>query len=49
MTIKITLNARYNFGLTKLITGIDDAFYQRVIVVTPGYKFYLTTCSGDRP
>jgi hypothetical protein len=35
----ITLDARYNFGLTKLITGIDDAIYQRVIVVTLGYKF----------
>ena len=34
-----TLDARYNFGLTKLITGIDDAIYQRVIVVTLGYKF----------
>ena len=35
----ITLDARYNFGLTKLITGIDDAIYQRLIVVTLGYKF----------
>ena len=35
----ITLDARYNFGLTKLITGIDDAIYQRVIVVTLGFKF----------
>jgi hypothetical protein len=35
----ITLDARYNFGLTKLITGIDDAIHQRVIVVTLGYKF----------
>ena len=35
----ITLDARYNFGLTKLITGIDDAIYQRVIVLTLGYKF----------
>lgn len=35
----ITLDARYNFGLTKLITGIDDAICQRVIVVTLGYKF----------
>jgi hypothetical protein len=35
----ITLDARYNFGLTKLITGIDDAIYQRMIVVTLGYKF----------
>jgi hypothetical protein len=35
----VTLDARYNFGLTKLITGIDDAIHQRVIVLTLGYKF----------
>ena len=37
--IGATSDSRYNCGLTKLITGIDDAIHQRVIVLTLGYKF----------
>ena len=34
----ITLDARYNLGLTKLITGIDESIHQQVITITLGYK-----------
>ena len=33
-----TLDARYNFGLIKLFSGIDDSVFNRVITVTLGYK-----------
>lgn len=35
----ITLDARFNIGLTKLITGIDESVRNQVIVITLGYKF----------
>ena len=34
----VTLDARYNFGITKLFSGVDDAMRNQVIVVTLGYK-----------
>ena len=34
----ITLDARYNFGVTKLFSGIDDAVRNQVITITLGYK-----------
>ena len=34
----ITLDARYNFGLTKLFLNVDDNTRIRMIVVTLGYK-----------
>lgn len=34
----ITLDARYNFGLTKLFLNVDDNTRNRMIVVTLGYK-----------
>lgn len=34
----ITLDARYNFGVTKLFTGIDDTTRNQVITITLGYK-----------
>lgn len=36
---RITLDARYNFGLTKLISGSDDAIHNKVFAITLGYKF----------
>ena len=33
-----TLDARYNFGLTKVFSGLDDAVRNRAIIVTLGYK-----------
>ena len=38
---RITLDARYNFGLTKLISGSDDAIHNKVFAITLGYKFGL--------
>lgn len=35
----ITLDARYNFGLTKLISNAQKGIYNKVITVTLGYKF----------
>lgn len=35
----VTLDARYNFGITKLLSGIDDSVFNRVVAVTLGYKF----------
>ena len=34
----LTLDARYNFGVTKLFSGVDDANRNQVIVITLGYK-----------
>lgn len=36
--MKFTLDARYNFGLTKLFSNVDDDSRNRMIVVTLGYK-----------
>jgi len=36
---RITLDARYNFGLTKLISGSDNAIHNKVFAITLGYKF----------
>lgn len=35
----ITLDARYNFGITKLFTGIDEGVRNQVVTITLGYKF----------
>lgn len=35
----ITLDARYNFGLTKLISNTDNSIRNKVFTVTLGYKF----------
>ena len=35
----VTLDARYNFSVTKLITGLDETVRNQVFVVTLGYKF----------
>jgi hypothetical protein len=35
---RITFDARYNFGLTKLFKGIDDNCRNKVITLTLGYK-----------
>ena len=34
----ITLDARYNFGVTKLFSGVDDTVLNQVITITLGYK-----------
>ena len=34
----LTLDARYNFGVTKLFSGVDDAIRNQVITITLGYK-----------
>ena len=34
----ITLDARYNFGVTKLFSGTDDTVLNQVITITLGYK-----------
>ena len=34
----LTLDARYNFGITKLFSGSADAVRNQVIVITLGYK-----------
>jgi hypothetical protein len=34
----VTLDARYNFGVTKLFSGIDDAIRNQVVTITLGYK-----------
>ena len=34
----ITLDVRYNFGVTKLLSGIDNSVHNRVFAVTLGYK-----------
>ncbi|MBP5339475.1 MAG: porin family protein [Prevotella sp.] len=35
----VTLDARYNFGVTKLFSGLDDNVRNSVFTVTLGYKF----------
>lgn len=35
----ITLDARYNFGITKLFSNSDDTVRNQVVAVTLGYKF----------
>jgi hypothetical protein len=35
----ITLDARYNFGVTKLISNTDKGIYNKVFIMTLGYKF----------
>ena len=35
----ITFDARYNFGVTKLISNTDDGIYNKVFIMTLGYKF----------
>ncbi len=35
----VTLDARYNFGVTKLFSGIDETVTNKMFVVTLGYKF----------
>ncbi len=37
--IGITADVRYNFGLTKLISNTDKGIYNKVFMVTLGYKF----------
>ena len=34
----ITLDARYNFGVTKMFSGVDDSARNQVITITLGYK-----------
>lgn len=36
---RVTLDARYNLGVTKLFSGMDEAVRNQVIVITLGYKF----------
>lgn len=36
---KVTVDARYNFGVTKLISGVDDAIHNKMFAITLGYKF----------
>ena len=35
----ITLDARYNFGVTKAFSGLDDSVRNQVVTITLGYKF----------
>lgn len=35
----ITFDARYNFGVTKLISNSDESIYNKVFIMTLGYKF----------
>ena len=34
----LTLDARYNFGITKVFSGVDNSIRNQVIVITLGYK-----------
>ena len=36
---KVTIDARYNIGVTKLISGSSDAIFNKVFAITLGYKF----------
>lgn len=38
---RITLDARYNIGLTKLFSGSNNAIHNKVFAITLGYKFGL--------
>lgn len=35
----ITVDARYNFGVTKLISNTDKGIFNKVFILTLGYKF----------
>ena len=35
----ITFDARYNIGVTKLISDTDESIYNKVFIMTLGYKF----------
>ena len=35
----ITFDARYNIGLTKLVSNTDESIYNKVFIMTLGYKF----------
>ena len=35
----ITFDARYNIGVTKLISNTDESIYNKVFIMTLGYKF----------
>ena len=35
----ITFDARYNIGVTKLISDTDEGIYHKVFIMTLGYKF----------
>lgn len=35
----ITVDGRYNFGVTKLISNADKGIYNKVFIMTLGYKF----------
>ena len=35
----ITFDARYNIGVTKLISNADEGIYNKVFIMTLGYKF----------
>lgn len=35
----ITFDTRYNFGVTKLISNSDESIYNKVFIMTLGYKF----------
>lgn len=35
----ITFDARYNIGVTKLISNTDEGIYNKVFIMTLGYKF----------
>ena len=34
----VTLDARYNIGLTNIFSGVDESMHNQVVVVTLGYK-----------
>lgn len=36
---RVTFDARYNFGVTKLISNTDESIYNKVFIMTLGYKF----------
>jgi len=36
---RVTIDARYNIGVTKLLTGTNDAVHNKVFAITLGYKF----------
>ena len=36
---RVTFDARYNFGVTKLISNTDKGYYNKVFIMTLGYKF----------
>lgn len=38
---RITVDARYNIGLTKLISGNSNAIHNKVFAITLGYKFSM--------